>query len=279
MYSLVADYFVKFEYKYSISGSYRLQKYIDVSGICEPVINVSQDSSIFDCRNNCLSDSLNPLYVHCDNSCYKLIVKDNKLVTLLTPLINGYSDAIIENIKKIEVTNQLTKDNRLYVLPSSCTNVAQYHLAHLPPNYIQESKENRARYEECIKNTLTMDEFLDQFNNAGHNSLENFKKRNEHIHIDTLQYELKKAQEHIKELKEQNTLLVSAIRNAEEIESSQQTMISSLYNDIEDTKAQLNRVTDEKRHLKSEVDTLVQCMANILKDVAYLKTVSPMIDM
>jgi hypothetical protein len=259
MYALVADYIVVFETT-SCGGSYRLQKYIDISGLCEPVINVSHDTPFYDCRS--LIHLINPFYVRH----YKSIVKDNKLVTLETPFINNGSGCHMAkaDFKEFQVTNMLILDKPLYVLPSSYTNVSQ-------------SKENRVSYEECTKNTITMAEFIDQFNNAGHNSLDKLNKTNQQI--DTLQYELDKAREQMKELKEQNTLLLSSIRNAEEIESSQQTMISSLYNYLEDTKAQLNRVTDEKCHLKSEVDTLVQCMANILKDVAYLKTVSPMIDM
>lgn len=268
MYCLVADYFVTM--KIDCIGdtcSFRLQKYIDVSGLRNPHICISHDSAV-SLRRNALSNVIiNPYMIeYREHHIIHKLVKEGILVGLEISNITG----IGTNLKTSDMSvHDMLRHTMRYIKPSMYVNVEQYYCSRHNQPSINDS--NRKYYEEFKAKTITITEFLDEFNNAGNKNINSIHENNERIVM--LSRELDNTKSTLKETTE------ALAKDVEEKEQNNKELIASVYIDLEDTMVKLQLATQENLELKREVDTLKQAMVTMMKDIAYLKTVSPMISM
>lgn len=296
-YCLVADYVVCLSTNMG-EFSYRLQKYVDINCVCSSyVIVLLEPSSI---ANNEFNQFMNVQNKDIPDYIPSNIKKNNILVTLE---ISHIASEQLET-KSISVYNMITNLSR-NVLPSKFKTVAQYYCSRTNQSSITDL--NRCHYENLKANTLTIDEFVDEFNaldNITDTAMNSKQIYTLHTEVDKSQSQIKRIKEECLSLKETMTTLAKDIRDEQSImKCLSETSTSSLYTDLADTKkclqhenallkitvetlgkdlqdakAQLTEVNTTNIQLKCEIDTMTKIMMSMFKDIAYLKTVAPMID-
>jgi hypothetical protein len=300
VYCLVADYVVCLSTNVG-EFSYRLQKYVDINCVCSSYVTVLLEPS--STANNEFNQFMNVQNKDMPDYIPSNIKKKNLLVTLE---ISHIASEQLET-KSISVYNMITNLSR-NVLPSKFKTVAQYYCSRTNQSSITDL--NRCHYENLKANTLTIDEFVDEFNaldNITDTAMNSKQIYTLYTEVDKSQSQIKRIKEECLSLKETITTLAKDIRDEQSImKCLSETSISSLHTeytdladtkkclqhenallkttvetldkDLQDAKAQLTEVNAANIQLKCEIDTMTKIMMSMFKDIAYLKTVAPMID-
>lgn len=245
MYALVADFFVSVGVNVR-TCRYRLQKYIDTTGIQEPYIKVCRDSSIptvnnlldgRNCKGEGMTCTLGSGRFHDDNEVnghmYYHLVQNNSLVHVVPRFLRGVE-------KSISIVNMLTRKEQEIIPERFGDNfehafIARHNRGDNGEYAIKLKDQQQTWYEELKQKTITLTQFLEEFNNAGNKELDLIEEK--------------------------------------------ACALADVQRDLEVTKVQLDIVTVENSELKCELAKMQESIASMMKDIAYLKNVAPMIDL